>query len=113
MKQQQQTQPEAQGPTQITFRYTPETEIAIEVIKKMTGEATNNKAINRAISAYPADQERINTLEKQVEALLKEINNFRRVHFNYVCALKAMEDWSSSEATDNIQEELHRKASRW
>lgn len=109
----QQPQPEAQGPIQITFRYTAAAARSMGAVKALTRENTANKAINAIIEDYPGMVEKIAMLEKEIKTLLEEVSRFHKIHLDYKNAQGRLSDWQTSTHYDDIQEKYHRLASRW
>lgn len=80
-------------PTQTTFRYTPEAAKNLEKIKSLTGENTNNKAINKVIQLYPEKVELIWKLEGQINRLTTEILKVTGLNEDFQKARKALEGY--------------------
>ena len=80
-------------PTQTTFRYTKEAAEQITRVKELTGENTNNKAINRVIQLYPEKVELIGKLEGHISMLILEVLKLTGLNEDLQQAKRALEGY--------------------
>ena len=78
--------------SRLSLRYEKEDKELIEEIKKLTGEATANKAVMAALRTYPALVGKITSAQQQAQEAKAAMRLYQRCIKNFIQSHKRMEE---------------------